>query len=380
VPDPSGPQAWTAGRHYWNALYAFEPGKQYPFPGFADDQQYRFYYGLARTGGRLTRPFAFKTIADAFTEPQLYRVYSDDAPVPPGINKFDLYPMNAAGGKPVHYRSDRKGPRGSPLPIGSRFGPQNMVCCGWALQALKAYPGIWDEGVTRAAAGAPRVTFGLVLPRGADNGVPYSARFEVTGAEVHLASSVDRFYVKGTFRGDAVTIRIFSRPNGEGSHAAVSVKKGRAVTAVNDAGEPLVVQGRAQAGAEGMTFAFSLPYTFVKGQRAWMNGVELGRYSIRVGDEIEKGEHTRNFATASSEAAVKAWLERELGCGLRTWKAIFEEKGYIPTGMGTGRHWDGISDSGGYAHLLSAGAQWLLCLEGKRDWEVHNYPRVIEEK
>jgi hypothetical protein len=99
-----------------------------------------------------------------------------------------------------------------------------------------------------------------------------------------------------------------------------------------------------------------------------------------VGDEIEKGEHTRNFAMASSEAAVKMWLERELGCGLRTWKAIFDEKGYIPTGMGTGRHWDGISDSGGYAHLLSAGAQWLLCLEGKKDWEIQEYPKVLEEK
>lgn len=30
---------------------------------------------------------------------------------------------------------------------------------------------------------------------------------------------------------------------------------------------------------------------------------------------------------------------------------------------------------GGYAHLLSAAAQWLIHLEGKRDWEVHGLPR-----
>jgi hypothetical protein len=65
---------------------------------------------------------------------------------------------------------------------------------------------------------------------------------------------------------------------------------------------------------------------------------------------------------------------------LRTWQAIFKEKGYIPTGlgaasMGGGYNWDDMSDAGGYAHLLSAGAQWLLYLEGKRDWDVQRVPR-----
>jgi len=62
--------------------------------------------------------------------------------------------------------------------------------------------------------------------------------------------------------------------------------------------------------------------------------------------------------------------------GLRTWEAIFQEKGYIPTGLGTGPQWDDYSDTGGYAHLISAASQWLLYLEGKRDWEVHKFPRV----
>jgi hypothetical protein len=45
--------------------------------------------------------------------------------------------------------------------------------------------------------------------------------------------------------------------------------------------------------------------------------------------------------------------------------------GYIPTHIGRNAFWDGLSDSGGYAHLLSAGAEWLLYLDGKNDWEVH---------
>jgi len=377
APSPDGPAVWLPDKHYWRALYDLQPGRRQGFPGFADDSQYRFYHGLARTGGTLTPALAFQTVVQAYTLPALYRVYSDDAPVPPGINKFDLYPHYAANGKPVHYRSDRKGPSGGPLPIGSRLGPQNMVCCGWALQALKAQPGLWEQGVKRVAPEDPRVTFGLVLPRGADDGVPYSATLDVAGARLRLASSVDRFYVKAAFKQGAATLRIFGQPDAKGSHAVVSVKKGQPVTAVNDAGGTLIVERADQRGAD---LAFGIPYTFVKGQKPWMNGVELGRYSIRVGDEIVKGEHTRNFVMASSEAAVKAWIEWELGCGLRTWKAIFDEKGFIPTGMGTKAHWDGFSDSGGYAHLLSAGAQWLLYLDGKKDWKVHNYPKVIEEK
>jgi hypothetical protein len=74
---------------------------------------------------------------------------------------------------------------------------------------------------------------------------------------------------------------------------------------------------------------------------------------------------------------VKAWLERELGCGLRTWEAILNEKGYIPTAIGSTYDWDKYSDTGGYAHLISAAAQWLLVLEGKNDWEMHHIPQVL---
>ncbi|MFW6161298.1 MAG: hypothetical protein ACODAJ_00930 [Planctomycetota bacterium] len=238
VPKPQGDRYWTAGRHYRQALRDYEPDKRYAAPGFADDQQYRYYYGLARTGGTLTDALAFKTIADAYTEPQLFRYYCDDWEVPPGINKFDLHALYFVNGKPLDYRSDRRGPGGRPRPIGSRFGPQNMVCCGWALQILRDHAGLWAKGRAR-----------------------------------------------GVLEGLAV-----------------------------DAAEP----------------------------------------------------------------KVKAWLERELGGGLRTWEAILDAKGYIPTGIGTGQHWDRFSDSGGYAHLLSAAAQWILYLEGKSDWEVHGYPAILE--
>jgi hypothetical protein len=72
---------------------------------------------------------------------------------------------------------------------------------------------------------------------------------------------------------------------------------------------------------------------------------------------------------------VKQQLERELAGGLRTWEAIFDELGYIPTGMGEAR-WQKFSDTGGYAHLIQAASQWILFQDGKRDWEMHHFPAV----
>jgi hypothetical protein len=238
VPDEGRDANWLPDNHAVRALYAFKPGQKYPFAGFADDVEFRWYYGLAKAVGKPPEALAFKVIFDAYTEAMLYDLYCDDVKRPPGLNRFDLFPFYFVDGKPEDYRSQKKGHFGKPRPSGSRFGPQNMVACGWAIELLDAYPGVWQKGAAKAAS--------------------------KPGAEV--------------------------------------------------------------------------------------------------------------FAKAS-EADVKAWLRRELAGGLRTWEAVFDQYGYIPTGMGTGHDWDHYSDTGGYAHLLSAAAQWLMVLDGKKDWEEQQYPR-----
>ena len=119
---------------------------------------------------------------------------------------------------------------------------------------------------------------------------------------------------------------------------------------------------------EGFSFDVKLPYTAAKDQKPWANGIEHFRYTVSV------GEAHRNFYLASSEAQVEQALRRELGQGLRTWRNVYDEQGYIPTGTGSG--WSQLSDTGGYAHLLSAAAQWLLVLDGRRNWELHKIPRL----
>jgi len=375
VPPPDAPRYWTPDNHYVRAMLAAEPDRRYSLPGFADDQQYRYYYGIARSAGRLPRPLAFKTIYDAYTEPLLYRSYCDDGPPPPGINRFDLHTFYCRNGRHEDYRSDRKGPFAGPRPIGSRMGPQNMICCGWALQMLRAYPGIWEERYRRDFAGDLRVEIIDPPPGSAKSEVSYvSAR--LGEADVAIGSTRNAMLLRGQFASDTLVVKIFSRPDGQGSHAVVTLKQDGTKTAANDRGESLVMEAElAPDATQGrLGFQARIPYSVAKKQKPWLNGIEHGRYSISVGKSV------RNFYLASSESQVRAWLTYELSGGLGTWQAIFREKGYIPTGLGTTSRWKNISDTGGYAHLISAAAQWLLCLEGKSDWQIHHVPEIEKPK
>ena len=364
VPDLSTAATWTPANHYLRALYDFKPGQRLALPGFADDQQYRYYFGIAKHGGHLPKALAFRTVYDAYTEPLLYRYYSDDAPVPAGINRFDLHPYYAKDGRLEDYRSDRKGPFGKARPTGSRMGPQNMICCGWALQVLSAYPGLWEERYTRHFSKDLRVYLTDVVPGGKPSNCK-GAEINVGGLPLTLGSLRGALQLRiGTRLGQEATVKVFGKPDAMGSHVLITVTRKGEITVVNERGE--CVRGVSTGGGSGVFL--QIPFTIAKAQKPWANGVEHGRYSIQVADLV------RNFYLASPESQVQAELQHELAGGLRTWEAIFNVKGYIPTGMGAGADWDHFSDSGGYAHLISAASQWLLYLDGRSDWEMQQIP------
>lgn len=369
VPGLRADRALTPGNHIVRCLRTFPADRRLSLPGFADNQQYSYYTHLARSGGKVSRALAFQTVYDAYTEPMLFRYYCDDWPVPAGINRFDLHGIMTAGGKLCDYRSDRKGHFGLPKPIGSRMGPQNMIVCGWAVQMLKAMPGLWEEPCARRGGEDVRVVIVDPAPGAGPAGKVRPAEVRLGPARLEIVSTRHAMKIRGRCRGRELTVTLFDRPDCGGTHAAVTVRPG-SLTAVNGQGKPLIVTGKAAAAGAEMSFEFELPYTVVKAQRPWGNGLEHCRYSVAV------GAHKRNLYLASAEPQVLAWLRHELGAGLRTWRAVFDDKGCIPTGMGTGRHWDTFSDTGGYAHLISAAAQWLLILEGKFDWQVHGFPDV----
>lgn len=378
LPEETWKSVATARSDYRRALYDFKPGEPVTVPGFTDDQEYRYYVAIARDG-TLAKPAAFRLIYDSLTLPTLYSYYSDDEPAPPGINVFDLAPYKFVGGKPSDYRSDRKGPFKRARPTGSRMGAQNMVCCGWALQVLRANPGLWEERYQRECSNDLRVCFDEFPATGKplDEMTPL-ASVTLGNVTLRLVSNRAKLRMDGECKGDTATIKIFSRPDAQGSHAIITLGKDKTMRAVNDKSEPLLVEAEMVPTGDGFRISFlHLPYTIVKNQKAWANGLEHGRYSVQVGDAM------RNFYLTSNERQVAMWLERELAGGLRTWEAVFDKYGYIPTGIGChsvlpGLVWDKFSDTGGYAHLLSAAAQWLMYLEKKNDWEAQRVPSAAK--
>ena len=374
APGPDEPRLWDiATGCYGRGLYTCKPGDAVTMPAFADNEEYRHCSAIARSGGAMAPPLAFRTIYDALSNLLMYRAYCDDWVVPAGINRGEQCLHVFRGGKLGDYRSDRKGHYKRPKPVGSRMGPQNMIVCGWALQALRAYPGIWEERYRRQFAEDLRVFIDAPLPTGKRFAAP-AAAVELAGVPLRLLGTRNALLLDGTFAGEGLTVKLFSRPDLAGSHADITLNKQGTASALNDAGEKLIMEAEVKPVVAGTHFKLNIPYTIVKGQQPWLNGIEHGRYSIAIGPS------KRNFYLASNEEQVHAWLEHELGAGLRTWRAIFRQLGYIPTVLNHGEPWDHYSDTGGYAHLISAGAQWVFYLEGKRDWEVHHAPKIVAKK
>ena len=371
---------WMPDNHYTRILGSLEQDETLHIPGFADDQEYNYYFTIAKEGGALNRAIAMRTIYDAFTHPMLIRYWSDSQEVPAGMNRFDLASFPAKNGKMVSYRSEQDGP------MGSRMGPQNMVVCGWALQALRKYPGIWEERyhqqfpadlLVRFLDEAPEIDGKL------DNG--YSEQMEIDGVKIRLASDRNNLYLFGQTDVSTAEITLYSQSDSAGAHAILTIREDGTVTAKNNSGELLVHEAKIVSRDEGFIFEIRLPYTIVKQQKKWANGIEHGRYSVRV------GESGRNFYLLSTEqpvakrrgeavVQVKESLLKELVGGLHTWRRIFKEKGYIPTGIGASKvadtEWDSLSDAGGYAHLIAAASQYLLYLDDKFDWEEEGIPEV----
>ena len=178
--------------------------------------------------------------------------------------------------------------------------------------------------------------------------------------------------MSGLCIGDTLTVEIASLASENKGLIRVELGRDKSMKVISAAGEKLQVEGKVEPHSKRPEFDFevSIPYSTAKGKAPSINGAEMGKYRLKINNSAS------DFMLANLETEVGWWLKFELAGGLRTWEAIFAEKGYIPTGLGAGADWDRFSDTGGYAHLIAACAQWLIYQGGKRDWELMKVPAV----
>jgi hypothetical protein len=369
------PKLTAPANHYTRFLLAAGgPEQRHSTPGFMDDAAYTYYTHLAT--GKIPPAVRFKLVYDTFTEPQLFRYWVAtyphwlDVAKMPGLNRFDLAggPYGKGGRFESYPTREKSLP---PPPVGSRFGPQNMVVSAWALQLLDEAPGLWDKAVDQLCRKDLRAGFTTAPKFEAKPKPEGSEPFELGGATLRVAGLPGCLAVGGTFGDEKLECTIAGAPDDKAGRAVLTVRSDGSWSAVNGAGEKLELSGWTRGTRDGSptSFVAILTGSVFKDQGRWLNAVELGRYTLTVGKE------SKTFVLASSEKQVRAALERELAGGLRTWEAIFDTLGYVPTGLGAGKDWDAFSDTGGYAHLISAASQYLLWKAGKRDWEAHAVPR-----
>lgn len=359
APKPFVPFGWS-----YRIIYDFKPEERYTTQGFTDDDEYMYFYTLAKNR-TIDRETAKRLIYLAATNYLPFYYWHDVTPYQCGMNRIDLQPLYARNGKLELYESDNK-----PLAVGSRMGPQSLVTAVWALQLLKAYPGCWAE---RAPAEAkddrlvPIVETAPTIDQARDE--VYGEPFVLAGARLSFASDLRNLYVFGEAQNaDAVTFDIYARPNAQGTHSVIVATHRGDLTVTNGAGKELVFEAKIDPAMDGVKFEIKIPYAINKGQAAWANGIEHGRLSVRAGEAVV------NLYLLSSEQALVKRLEREVSEGLSNWRRIFRDFGYIPAGIGPvrwhkDRLWSDFSDTGGYAHLISAAAMYRMYLEGRRDWE-----------
>jgi hypothetical protein len=358
------PKVWEPDNHYTRALATFTPGRKVALPAFADDSEYRYYSAVVRSGGELPLSEAARLVYDAYTQPMLYRYWSDDAAVPPGMNRFDLASYDAQDGKLAPYRSTRW------KPAGSRLGPQNMLISAWALQALHAYPGLYDERYRKRFSQDVRVD--VLDPQEPDRD---AAVVSLGGVRLWFVGRDEALEMRGSIPpGRDVAVRVHAGPDGAGRFVEFRLHGPDVRASINDRGESVGFSDLPEDNDQNGPLAIRIPYTVFPGQTSWANGTEHGRLSVSVGNDV------RNLYFLSPESRVRRALHRELAGGIRTWSEVFHTRGYIPTSIGAGsvadRRWDDLSDTGGYAHLIAAMSQYLILQSGETDWQGLHVPKA----
>lgn len=343
---------------------------------YVDEEAYYWNSQMVKFAGKMT-----PELASAL----LYRVwgfwvtndywYDVSGPIP-GVNNLDLRWRAMKNNKFVKYQSDD-----AKMPDGSRGGCQNLVYTAVGLQLLREFPGSWERIAGQKTPDSLRVYFTddkIALDGQAERA--YGPAVKLGDLSLRFVSDAWNLYIQGQASGTQAEFTLLSDRTNDAIPVKIVVTDGAAKAALAD-GKEVLHEVKTTKTASGLAFELKIPYTIKKEQTPWANAVETGYLAVKV------GEMKKDLFFLSSEERIRRQFLNKIEGGIVVWREVFKKLGYIPTGFlyypeitgswGSGDWLEEKADSGGYAHLITACAQYLLYATGRNDWEVSNIPTEL---
>jgi hypothetical protein len=300
-------------------------------------------------------------------------VYYDSEPWPYGMIFFDIQrpPKFVKGeGRLDNYFSQ-------PFKLFGGRGVQMVWTAAAVLPYLVKHPEVWEQPYREKYDGEPLVRMVDTPPTtdGKKDAIYAKSQSVTTGGTMVTAiSDPKNLHLLVESNAPSVTLTLKHALPDAARTATITLAKDGTVTAVNDQGAALLHEAKCTAGNAWIA-EIRLPYTFMRGQAAWINGVENGRYTLTVNGE------SKTLYLLSEPARVVKKLEAVILGTIDTLARISEEQGggipsgYHPDPKRKVRSWE-VSDSGNIGHVISTVALWSIYQQGKNEWEIlkANFP------
>ena len=294
-------------------------------------------------------------------------LYFDDRAWPWGFFFFDLQgqpKFQKGSGKMDMYMSDGK------KAFGGR-GIQFSWVAAALVPVLRNNPQVWeapyrrhhaDEALVRMVGDPPKTDGKL------DTVYDKSQPIGSPEARVTLVSDPKSLHVFIESRADRVdlTIRHAGEVQGEKRTGVIEVRNNGKVSVRNDAGNDLLHAAEFNGG-EKWSAELRIPYTVVPGQPHWINGVDHGRYTVRIND----GAQETIYMLSEPQRIVRRFRRMALGT-IENWHEIWEKQGCIPSAWRSHNYRPRkfeMGDAGNYAFLIKTMACLLLDRHGTSDWK-----------
>lgn len=242
-----------------------------------------------------------------------------------------------------------------------------------ALPALRNHPEVWEKPYRSGHAEEPLVRMVEHAPdtdTKRDEVYNQSQSLNTPNSRISLVSDPKHLHILVTSSKPKVTfnIRVSDDVEGEKRTGQFTVKQDGTVRAENDLGKTIVLES---AFTPGSTWRAELlvPYTVVPGQNRWINGVNHGRYDVK----INSGTWRTVYLLSRPEYIIRRLEKLALGT-VENWHRIWKTYGKLPGCVHSSTHkptpsW-GQSELGGYAHMIMNIAMILADRSGTSEWEL----------